>query len=51
MLADDIADRITIATPDELDGIVRDIWTDHTHGLLSLFATVRVVWAVFLRER
>jgi hypothetical protein len=29
MLAGDIADRIAIATPDELDGIVRDMWVDH----------------------
>jgi hypothetical protein len=35
MLVDDIADRIAIACPDELDGIVRDMWVDHTHGLLT----------------
>jgi hypothetical protein len=35
MLHDDIADRIAIANPDELDGIVRNIWADHTHGLLT----------------
>jgi hypothetical protein len=35
MLADDIADRIAIACPDELDGIVRDMWVDHTHGRLT----------------
>jgi hypothetical protein len=35
MLADDIADRIAIAYPDELDGIVRSMWVDHTHGLLA----------------
>jgi hypothetical protein len=34
-LADDIADRIAIACPDEIDGIVRDMWVDHTHGLLT----------------
>jgi hypothetical protein len=34
-LADDIADRIAIASRDELDDIVRDMWTDHTHGRLS----------------
>jgi hypothetical protein len=32
MLADDIADRIAIACPGELDGIIRDMWVDHTHG-------------------
>jgi hypothetical protein len=26
MLVDDIADRIAIACPDEIDGIVRDMW-------------------------
>jgi hypothetical protein len=35
MLVDDIADRIAAACPDELDGIVRDMWVDHTHGLLT----------------
>jgi hypothetical protein len=35
MFADDIADRIAIACPDELDGIVRDMWADHTHGRLT----------------
>jgi hypothetical protein len=35
MLADDIADRIAIACPGELDGIIRDMWVDHTHGLLA----------------
>jgi hypothetical protein len=35
MLADDIADRIAIARPDELDGIIKDMWVDHTHGLLA----------------
>jgi hypothetical protein len=35
MLADDIADRIAIACPGELDGIVKDMWVDHTHGLLA----------------
>jgi hypothetical protein len=34
-LADDIADRITIASPAELDGIVKDMWVDHTHGRLT----------------
>jgi hypothetical protein len=34
-LADDIADRIAAACPDELDGIVRDMWVDHTHGHLT----------------
>jgi hypothetical protein len=35
MLADDIADRIAIACPGELDGIIKDMWVDHTHGLLA----------------
>jgi hypothetical protein len=35
MLADDIADRIAIACPGELDGIIKDVWVDHTHGLLT----------------
>jgi hypothetical protein len=35
MLADDIADRIAIACPRELDGIIKDMWVDHTHGLLA----------------
>jgi hypothetical protein len=35
MLIDDIADRIAIACPDELDGIIKDMWVDHTHGLLT----------------
>jgi hypothetical protein len=35
MLADDIADRIAIACPGEIDGIVRNMWVDHTHGLLT----------------
>jgi len=35
MLADDIADRLAIATPAEIDGIVRNMWVDHTHGLLT----------------
>jgi hypothetical protein len=35
MLADDIVDRIAIACTDELDTIVRDMWVDHTHGLLT----------------
>jgi hypothetical protein len=35
MLADDIADRIAIAYPGELDGIIRDMWVDHTNGLLA----------------
>jgi hypothetical protein len=35
MLADDIADRIAIACPAELDGIVRDMWVDHTNGRLT----------------
>ena len=35
MLADDLADRIAIACPGELDGIIRDMWVDHTHGLLA----------------
>jgi hypothetical protein len=35
MLADDIADRIAIACPDEIDGIIKDMWVDHTHGLLA----------------
>jgi hypothetical protein len=35
MHVDDIADRIAIARADELDCIVRDMWTDCTHGLLT----------------
>jgi hypothetical protein len=35
MLADDIADRIAIAHPDELDELVKNMWTSHTHGLLT----------------
>jgi len=35
MLVDDIADRIAIARPDELDGIVKDMWVDHTCDRLS----------------
>ena len=35
MLVDDIADRIAIAFGPELDDIVRNMWTDHTHGLLT----------------
>jgi hypothetical protein len=35
MLADDIADRIALACPGELDGIIKDMWVDHTHGLLA----------------
>jgi hypothetical protein len=29
MLADDIADRIAIACPGELDGIIKDMWVCH----------------------
>ena len=35
MHVDDIADRIAIARPDELDWIIRDMWADHTSGLLT----------------
>jgi hypothetical protein len=35
MLVDDIADRIAIACLDELDGIVKDMWVDHTHSRLT----------------
>jgi hypothetical protein len=35
MLIDDIADRIAIARLDELDEIVRSMWVDHAHGLLT----------------
>jgi hypothetical protein len=35
MLADDIADRIAIACPGELDGIIKDMWVDHTNGRLN----------------
>jgi hypothetical protein len=35
MHVDDIADRIAIARQDELDWIVRNMWVDHTHGLLT----------------
>ena len=36
MHVDDIADRIAIARPDELDWIVKDMWADHANGLLSV---------------
>jgi hypothetical protein len=32
---DDIADRIAIACPDEIDLIVKDMWTDHANGRLT----------------
>jgi hypothetical protein len=35
LLYNDVADRIEIACPDELDGIIKDMWVDHTHGLLT----------------
>ena len=35
MLVDDIADRIAIACPDEIDTIIKDMWVDHTHGRLT----------------
>jgi hypothetical protein len=35
MHVNDIADRIAIARPDELDWIIRDMWADHTSGLLT----------------
>ena len=35
MLVDDIADRIAIACPDEIDAIIKDMWADHTHGRLT----------------
>jgi hypothetical protein len=36
MLVDDISDQIALAaSPAELDGIVRDMWVDHTHSLLT----------------
>jgi hypothetical protein len=35
MLIEDITDRIAIACPAELDGIIRDAWCEHTHGRLS----------------
>jgi hypothetical protein len=35
MLADDITDRIAIACPAEIDGIIKDAWTDHTNGRLT----------------
>jgi hypothetical protein len=35
MLVDDIADRIAIACPAEIDAIIKDMWVDHTHGLLT----------------
>jgi hypothetical protein len=35
-LVDDVLDRIAAAChPAELDGIVRDMWVDHTNGLLA----------------
>jgi hypothetical protein len=36
LLTDDIADRITIASAAELDELIRAMWTDHTHGLLTI---------------
>jgi hypothetical protein len=35
-VADDIADRIAIADPAELDDIIRDMRLDHTNGRLSI---------------
>src|SRR6516225_10107356 len=35
MLVDDIADRIAIACPAEIDAITKDMWADHAHGLLT----------------
>ena len=35
MLVDDIADRIAIACPAEIDAIIKDMWADHAHGLLT----------------
>jgi hypothetical protein len=35
MLVDDIADRIAIACPTEIDAIIKDMWANHTDGLLS----------------
>ena len=35
MLIDDIADRIAIACPVEIDAIIKDMWADHAHGLLT----------------
>jgi hypothetical protein len=35
MLVDDIADRIAIACPAEIDAIVKDMWVGHTNGLLT----------------
>jgi hypothetical protein len=35
MHVDDISDRIAIARADELDCIVRSMWTDHANGLLT----------------
>jgi Helix-turn-helix domain len=35
MLADDIADRIAIACPAEIDAIIKDMWVDHTNGRLT----------------
>ena len=35
MLVDDIADRIAIACPAEIDAIIKDMWADQAHGLLT----------------
>ena len=35
MLADDIADRIAAACPNELDDLVRDAWCHHVNGRLT----------------
>src|SRR6516164_7038501 len=35
MHVDDIADRIVIACPAEIDAIIKDMWADHAHGLLT----------------
>jgi Protein of unknown function (DUF1403) len=35
MLVNDIADRIAIACPDELDGIIKDMWVECAHGRLT----------------
>jgi hypothetical protein len=37
MLVDDIADRIAIARPDELDGIVKDMWVDPAILILQFY--------------
>ena len=57
MLIDDIADRIAIACPVEIDAIIKDMWADHSHGLLTenemetLDEAARARWAAIQTRR